>query len=134
KSYAIRRLQPAAAGTRHGVYVAHAREAIDFHYERDLTDPRVQHAFTLAVDDFGTVTKAAAIGYARRGSPSYTEQTKLWATLSETEVVHRDDVDTWYRIGVPKEMRSYELTNGSTLTGSTVLPFATVESAANGAS
>src|SRR5262249_18745912 len=42
---------------RHGVFFVHPRENIDFHYERTLyadgPDPRVTHAFTLAVDPYG---------------------------------------------------------------------------------
>ena len=42
------------------------REAISYHYERNPADPRIQHALTLEVDDFGNVLKQAAIGYGRR--------------------------------------------------------------------
>jgi RHS repeat-associated protein len=134
RCYAVRRLQPPTAGNRFGVYLAHAREVVDYHYERNASDPRVQHAFTLEVDDFGTVLKAAAVGYPRRGSPTLTEQTKLWATLAENEVVHRDDVDTWYRIGIPKEARSYELTGISPPSGAALLAFSAVATAASSAS
>ena len=42
------------------------REAISYHYERNPADPRIQHALTLEVDDYGNVLKQAAIGYGRR--------------------------------------------------------------------
>ena len=35
----------------------HAREAISYHYERKLDDPRISHAMTLEVDKFGNVLK-----------------------------------------------------------------------------
>ena len=54
------------AGNRHAVFFTHAREAISYHYERNPADPRVAHAFTLEVDDFGNVLKSAAVGYGRR--------------------------------------------------------------------
>lgn len=134
RCYEVRRLQPAAAGTKHGVYFAHPREVVDYHYERNASDPRVQHAFTLEVDDFGTVLKAAAVGYPRRGSPTYTEQTKLWITLAENDVVHTADQDTWYRLGVPVEARSYELTGLTAPSAGAVFTFAAVATAASGAS
>ena len=31
------------------------REALSYHYERNPADPRVSHALTLEVDDFGNV-------------------------------------------------------------------------------
>jgi hypothetical protein len=51
---------------RHAVFFTHAREAISYHYERNPADPRIQHALTLEVDDYGNVLKQAAIGYGRR--------------------------------------------------------------------
>ena len=58
-------MQPRGAN-RHAVFFTHAREAISFHYERNPADPRIQHALTLEVDDYGNVLKEAAIGYGRR--------------------------------------------------------------------
>ena len=60
-------LQP-RGGNRHAVFFTHAREAISYHYERNPADPRIQHALTLEVDDYGNVLKQAAIGYGRRSS------------------------------------------------------------------
>jgi RHS repeat-associated protein len=65
QAFGIRSLQP-RGGNRHAVFFSHTREAISFHYERNPADPRIQHALTLEVDDYGNVLKAAAIGYARR--------------------------------------------------------------------
>ena len=59
---------PAAARPtiRHAVFFSHPREAISYHYERNPADPRISHALTLEVDDFGNVLKSLAIGYGRR--------------------------------------------------------------------
>jgi len=72
-NYTIRRVQPLGAN-RHAVFFTHARETIDFHYERELydigglrlADPRVSHTMTLAVDDYGNPLQSVAIGYGRR--------------------------------------------------------------------
>ena len=50
----------------HAVFFTHPREAISLHYERDPADPRISHALTLEVDEFGNVLKEAAVGYGRR--------------------------------------------------------------------
>ncbi len=65
QNFTIRAVQPRGAN-RHAVFFTHAREAISYHYERNPADPRIQHALTLEVDDFGNVLKQAAIGYGRR--------------------------------------------------------------------
>jgi hypothetical protein len=57
------------------VFFTHARESIGYHYERNPVDPRINHALTLEVDDFGNVLKSAAIGYGRRE----------WITLLDDE-------------------------------------------------
>ena len=64
QNFTIRALQP-RGGNRHAVFFTHPREAISYHYERNPADPRIQHALTLEVDDFGNVLKQAAIGYGR---------------------------------------------------------------------
>jgi len=72
-NYTIERLQPRGAN-QHSVFFVHPRETIDFHYERKLfdvmgdwrADPRVSHALTLDVDDYGNVLLSAAVGYGRR--------------------------------------------------------------------
>jgi hypothetical protein len=68
QNFTIRPLQP-RGGNRHAVFFTHAREAITYHYERNPADPRIQHALTLEVDDYGNVLKEAAIGYGRRSPP-----------------------------------------------------------------
>lgn len=73
RNYAIKRLQP-RGGNRHAVFFTHARESLDFHYERKLyddgtkkvADPRVTHSLTLDVDHYGNVLRSADVAYGRR--------------------------------------------------------------------
>lgn len=65
QNFNIRRLQ-AKADNPHAVFLTYARESINYHYERNWADPRIQHALTLEVDDYGNVHKSIAIGYGRR--------------------------------------------------------------------
>jgi RHS repeat-associated protein len=88
RNYTIRPVQPRGTN-RHAVFFTHARETIDFHYERKLfpvlngqivdaataignagtqwlADPRVTHNMTLDVDDYGNVRRSVAIAYGRR--------------------------------------------------------------------
>ena len=101
---------------RHAVFFTHPREAITYHYERNPADPRIQHAMTLEVDDYGNVLKQVAIGYGRRAnlSPLIDEdkikQEKGLITYTENTVTNAvDEVDA-YRTPLPAETSTYELT------------------------
>ncbi|WP_437913154.1 SpvB/TcaC N-terminal domain-containing protein [Sorangium sp. So ce302] len=132
-SYAMRRLQPAVGGA-HAVFFAHAREALEYHYERSESDPRVAHALTLEVDDYGAVKRTAQIGYRRRAAgTAFPEQGQGKATLTENDVEHLiPDEEGAYRIGVPTATRTYEL-HGLPLGSEGVLGFQAVLDAADGA-
>jgi RHS repeat-associated protein len=111
--YAVRRIQP-VSDNRHAVVLAHALESIDYHYERNPQDPRIGHQMTLAVDAFGQVTKSVAVGYPRRAvppaPPNLSEQGQLFIAYSESDLINKPDEANYYRLGVPAESRSYEVT------------------------
>jgi RHS repeat-associated protein len=134
RSYEIRQLQP-RAGETPAVFFVHPREAIEYHYERNPSDPRITHALTLEVDAYGAARRSAAVGYPRRAANvAYDEQKKVTITLSETDVVHHapDLASSWYRVGVPIEARSYELAGLLPATDG-LLSFDAVLAAASGA-
>ena len=124
KNYTIKWLQP-LAGNRHAVFFTHAREAIDFHYERrlfdiagrKLADPRVTHSMVLAVDDYGNELQSAAIAYGRRHDdpdPLLTaedraNQNKLHVTSTESIYTNPILANEVYRTPLPAETRTYEL-------------------------
>jgi hypothetical protein len=94
----------------HAVFFTHAREAITSHYERTPTDPRITHALTLEVDDFGNVLRSIAVGYPRADVPErQPEQNETHLTLTLTRVANRDDQPDWRHIGLPVETRTYEV-------------------------
>jgi hypothetical protein len=51
QNFTIEQVQP-KGNNRHCVFFTHAREAVTYHYERNPSDPRIQHAMTLEVDDY----------------------------------------------------------------------------------
>jgi RHS repeat-associated protein len=134
RNYTIEVLQPQGPN-RYGVFLAHARETIDYHYERKLykvvgntlvdptapppaknaADPRVKHAMTLAIDAYGNVLQAAAVGYGRRyldPALTPTDQLKQTATLStftENSYTNAILTDDTYRSPLPAQASSYEL-------------------------
>ncbi|TDG02547.1 toxin [Paraburkholderia guartelaensis] len=125
-NFTIRTLQRRGPN-RYGVFFTHAREQVSFHYERKLyeieghrrADPRVSHALTLEVDDYGNVLKSVAVGYGRRHadpSPLLTDndreqQARLQMTLTESDCTNTvAEADAW-RTPLPAGQRQFELLN-----------------------
>jgi RHS repeat-associated protein len=135
RNYTIEVLQPQGPN-QFGVFFAHARETIDYHYERKLfkvvgsvladqnapppdaksaADPRVTHAMTLAVDTFGNVLQSVAVGYGRRYlDPALTpadqsKQTTLLSTYTQNSYTNAILTGDTYRTPLPAQASSYEL-------------------------
>jgi RHS repeat-associated protein len=137
QNYTIELLQPRAS-QRHAIFFTHARESIDFHYERklfkvvgntvvdpttapptakDVADPRVTHAMTLEVDGYGNVLKSVAIGYGRRYDDSSQlltpqdrdKQKRIHVTYSENRFTNPVEEPDDYRTPLPAAARTYEL-------------------------
>ncbi|HET6211686.1 MAG TPA: toxin TcdB middle/C-terminal domain-containing protein, partial [Micromonosporaceae bacterium] len=132
RNYTIRRLQPAAAN-RFAVFLPHPREVVEYAYERQLypvdsgqrADPRISHALTLAVDEYGSVLRSATVGYGRRfddpdprlATVDRQEQKRIrvrFALGTVTDVV--DLPDAW-RTPMPAESRAFELHNAAPAAG-----------------
>ena len=105
---------------RHAVFFTHARETINYHYERNATDPRTTHDLTLEVDRYGNVLRSVSIGYPRRSEDSSLPpieralQARTLITYTENNVTTNDltDANTWpndHRTPMPAESRTYEL-------------------------
>ncbi|MDV6297232.1 SpvB/TcaC N-terminal domain-containing protein [Rhodococcus aetherivorans] len=114
QTFTIRPIQPRGTN-RHAVFITHAHEALSYHYERNPTDPRIQHALTLEVDDYGNVLKQAAIGYGRRASPLSEQwdrdrQTTPLLTYTENRVTNALDSPDTHRNPLPCEATTFELT------------------------
>lgn len=124
RSYVVRPLQMQAMN-RHAVFLTHARETLEFHYERKLydvagilrADPRVTHNVVLEIDDYGNVLRSAAIGYGRRFDEADHFLTPADRALQRrthaeyTEAVYTTPIvlDDVHRVPVPCETRVYEL-------------------------
>jgi RHS repeat-associated protein len=115
QNYSIRPVQP-RGDNRYAVFFTHACEAITYHYERNPLDPRMQHALTLEVDEFGNVVKSAAVGYGRRQADPTLEprdqekQNQIHINYGENRVTNQVQTADEYRTPLPSEVLSYELT------------------------
>lgn len=104
----LRVIQPKDAN-RHAVFYTCPCESLAYHYERDPTDPRIMHQSTLETDEFGNVKKGVQIAYPRR-KPRYPEQDKLLITYVETDYINKPNETDFYRISLPFEIKTYEIT------------------------
>lgn len=115
QNFTVACLQPRAAN-RYGVFLAHSRESISYHYERIPNDPRVGHSMTLEVDDYGNIRRGLAIGYGRRqpdaglAAKDQDEQARTWITCRENSHTVPVDAADAYRAPLPSEQRVYEFT------------------------
>ncbi|MCA9695292.1 MAG: toxin, partial [Myxococcales bacterium] len=109
-NFKVRRLQPRGA-QRYAAFFAHDLETLTYAYERDPADPRVSQTAALAVDDYGVVTQSVAVSYPRVDTlAAITEQTKASIVLTERDVLHRTDDPDGYRLAIPLQARTYEVT------------------------
>ncbi|KWV56560.1 hypothetical protein AS026_33940 [Rhizobium altiplani] len=137
-TFAVRCVQPRGAN-RYAVFMVHAEESLNLHYERNAFDPRMSQELTLEVDDYGNVLKSCSVAYGRRAeiraagpggqfqripNPGrqgleawdWARQTTTLVSYGEDRLtVPVEDADT-YRGPVAYESLSYELT-GFTGTG-----------------
>ncbi|NUP07717.1 MAG: toxin [Polyangiaceae bacterium] len=143
-TYDVKLLQSpmAARGTGRprirGVFQLLAHESREHTYDRVPTDPRLTQWVALTHDPvYGFVTAAASVAYARRdaqrllalsdpairdlGPLALDEQTRVYATVSETTLFHA--LTDGYRLAIPIETTGYEL---SGLEGSAPFDVATI--------
>ncbi|MEU4420323.1 SpvB/TcaC N-terminal domain-containing protein [Actinoplanes sp. NPDC024001] len=111
-TFAVRRVQD-------GVFLTHPVASVSRHHERDPNAARVTHELTLAVNNFGQVTRAASIGY---GSP-------VLATLTETDHSTMVSAPDDHRMPVPFDVRTYEVTDLVAPAAPALLSAAEVETA-----
>ncbi len=114
-NYTIKQLQPLGKN-RLAVFFTHAREMIDYRYERKPHDPRIGHALTLAVDAYGNILRSAAIGYGRSRSDAslisrdQAKQAQTFITCTENRFTNAVDLNDDYRTPLSCESRTSELT------------------------
>ncbi|KAF3915172.1 hypothetical protein ABW20_dc0105172 [Dactylellina cionopaga] len=103
------------------VYSVTQREIISFHFERDTSNPRINHQMVLESNEFGQTLREIAIGYGRQTADTslptkwdQDTQMKSWLTYTINTVTNAiDDVTIYpqsYRLPVNSEMKQYELT------------------------
>ncbi len=118
RNYQLQCLQP-IQDVSYAVFYVHECETLDYYYERDPRDPRVNHRIILEVDKFGNVIRSIVIGYPRRepvndemvqAESIYDEQKQTLITYTESKFINKSNELNINRIGIPYEVRTYEIT------------------------
>jgi RHS repeat-associated protein len=133
-NYTIEAFQPQGPN-QYGVFFTHPRETVDFHYERQLytlagdtiagpsappgarqaADPRVSHAVTLSVDQYGNILQSASVAYRRRyhdpalAPPDQTTQATTLATCAVNDYTNAVEADDAHRTPLSAQNCTYEL-------------------------
>ncbi|WP_160398129.1 SpvB/TcaC N-terminal domain-containing protein [Paenibacillus sp. MMS18-CY102] len=107
-NYAVKLIQAREDSLYAALYV-HARESIDYQYERNPIDPRIQHGFVMETDAYGHVTKEIQIYYPRRVTAELTlpEQHQLQVLLQIKSYINV--TDPFRILGMECDSQSYAL-------------------------
>ena len=116
----------------YAAFFSYELESLSYSYERQPADPRISHQMTLQVDCYGNVTRQAVAGYPRR-TPLFAQQSGPLISYAEHDVANVADQASWYRLGLPVETRSYELTGIAPAAGSVLFDCAALLGAAGAA-
>jgi RHS repeat-associated protein len=122
------RLEQPREQQRYAVFLPYVRQSMSWQYERNPTDPRVTHNFSLLINEWGAVTHNCNVYYPRRtgqGNFIFEEQQQLKITLGCSSFTAATDPGNYY-INVPYENRNYEIAGISLPAGSAYFPFNTI--------
>jgi RHS repeat-associated protein len=115
QSFTVRSVQPRGTN-EHAVLFSHSRESITAQYDRNPSDPRIAHTFTLEVDDFANVLASASVAYGRQQadlslSPDdQREQLRTHVAFVEAGFTNAISLESAYRAPAPCETLSYAVT------------------------
>lgn len=110
----IELLQPKGDNS-HAVFVVKESEVINYNYEGNPADPRINHDLNIKVDSFGNVLESASVAYGKvevdDSLPLETveAQSKTVIRYSKTGFTDPLEEDDNRRLPLPVEIKSYEL-------------------------
>jgi RHS repeat-associated protein len=116
----IRMLQP-MLGNRYAIFLAHESETLTYNYERNASDPRIVHQINTVLDELGNVVESASVAYGRLSADAalppevQAEQARVRVTYSVNRFTNDVRLDSAYRLRLPCEIRTFELSGAKPL-------------------
>jgi len=102
-TYGVRRVQP-VGGNRHAAFLVVDDQSLSWTFERDISDPRTSHLLALLVNEYGKVTRLAAVAYPRISATG--AQAKTHIVVTETDLINADEPGGGpLQLGLPPETR-----------------------------
>jgi RHS repeat-associated protein len=103
---------------KHAIFLAHESEAITWHYEREIGDPRIAHSFILDIDRYGNVLQQASVVYPRKpAAGNKPEQEKMYIIVTENTFTNAVGEPLAHRTPLPHVTKTYEVTGIATPAG-----------------
>ncbi|MFK5937203.1 MAG: SpvB/TcaC N-terminal domain-containing protein [Sulfurimonas sp.] len=115
QNYKIRLLQPQGKN-RHAVFALSELESLSYSYEREIEDPRIAHNLNIKHDEYGNVLESATVVYPRSVVdtllPQQIRDKQNQTIITYVENCFTNDINSEdnYRLRVPSEVKTYELT------------------------
>ncbi len=113
-AYSVKRIQK-LEHNRYASFLSYQQQSVAFSCERNTSDPRLAHSFTLATDLYGNVTRSAQIAYARKtfpdGLPAKVRQAQEQTVITYSEQEFTGDAPAsklYYRLRQAFEAKSFE--------------------------
>lgn len=103
------------SSNRHAVFVTKESEALTYHYERNIADPRIAHALNIAFDDVGNVLESASVVYGRKADdgalPVETRTKQRAQHITYAKHAFTNDIHTTadYYLRAASETQTFEL-------------------------
>jgi RHS repeat-associated protein len=107
-------VQPAISGSR-AVFQAVPGEAITWHYDRAIGDPRIEHTLNVRIDELGNVLESAAVVYGRAAPApgldptTAAHQARSWITYQRSEHTADSVAPGRYLLRRPARAAGFEL-------------------------
>ncbi len=109
KNYLIRKLQ-SKGENKHCVFHVIEQESLAYNYERNPSDPRIEHSIVMATDELGNILESATINYPRRTYQNdKPDQNRLLIQYREDSFINVLDNINFYRHSVPLTQKSFQL-------------------------
>lgn len=109
QNFAVKLIQPAAED-RYAIFTTHNREQMTLTYDRMANDPLARSRYTLAVNAYNQVERAASVSYGRHNGPGVLpEQQVSWAACDVSAYTPAIDIPDVNLAPLIAENSSYQL-------------------------
>lgn len=104
------RVQQPVGSNLYAVFLVYDREGFSYNYERNPADPKIDHSFTLKVDEFGNTLLDCSVAYGRRDVEGALPEQKSVKVLASTNTLTKENLDPkHYFLPVSYEGQSYHI-------------------------